>query len=202
MEFHVQLIDDDEHPERRGASRDAHWQYFDDHVDHFIARGATRSDDNTTFISSVIFVDFPDWDAVRDFVDNEPNNKNGVYKEAIIRRWGNPLGKLQRNYVRRDDLIPWYFRGYGKPGAHAQRMELLDAHSAYFKPYNDEHFIVRGGVMGDDGEEWQGSANLICLPSRDDMMAFVENEPFYKNGLYESVRIERYGFGGRPGQST
>ena len=113
MEFHIQLIDDDAHPERRQQSRDAHWQYFDDHVDNFVARGATRTDDNETFLSSVVFVQFPDWDAVRHFAANEPNNLNGVYKEVIIRRWGNALSRNQRQFPIQDGLIlvyPWIWK--------------------------------------------------------------------------------------------
>lgn len=202
MQFHIQLIDDDQHPERRGQSRDGHWAYFDAHVENFHARGATRADDNTAFLSSVVFVEFPDWDSVREFAANEPNNLNGVYKEVIIRRWGNGLGRKQRDFPRKEGQINWYIRGYGKPNMHERRMELLDAHTAYFAAYDEENFIVRGGVWDDDHTEWQGSANLIALPSREAVMEFLEDEPFYKNGLYESVLIERYGFGGRPGQTV
>ena len=50
------------------------------------------------------------------------------------------------------------------------------------------------------GEFWEGSANLIALPSRADVEAFLADEPFYSNGLYDEVLVERYKFGGRPGQ--
>ena len=43
MFFHVRLIDNPETPEKRGQSRLDHWRYFEDHRDHFIARGATKS---------------------------------------------------------------------------------------------------------------------------------------------------------------
>lgn len=202
MDFHIQLIDDADYPERRDKSRDAHWQYFDDHVDHFIARGATRSDDNVAFYSSVLFVSFPDWDAVREFVGNEPHNLNGVYKEVNVCRWGNPLGKLQRDFSRQDSDTYWYIRGVSKPGMNDRRNQLVDAHVAYFKPYDDGNFIVRGGMRDDAGETWQGSANLIKLPSRAAVEDFLSQEPFYVNGLYESVLVQRYIFGGRPGQRT
>ena len=40
MLFHVRLKDYE--PSRRNADlREAHWTYFEDHADHFIARGAT-----------------------------------------------------------------------------------------------------------------------------------------------------------------
>ena len=202
MDFHIQLIDDHRYPERRQRSRDDHWRYFDDHADHFVARGATLSDDDEKFLSSVLFVGFPDWEAVRHFIDNEPNNLNGVYKEVNITRWGNPLGKLQRDFVREDGDVFWYIRGTGKPGMNDRRNELLSAHNDYFAPYDENDFIVRGAMLDEAGETWRGSANLIKLPDRAAVMAFLEDEPFYRNGLYESVLVERYNFGGRPGQRT
>lgn len=78
MFFHVQLIDDPDHPERRAVSREDHWAYFDQHRDHFAARGATTTDDGERTLSSVLFVEFDGWEEVRQFVDNEPHNRNNV----------------------------------------------------------------------------------------------------------------------------
>ena len=201
MFFHVRLIDNPETPEKRGQSRLDHWRYFEDHRDHFIARGATKSDDEEVFLSSVLFVEFEDWAEVRSFVHNEPHNRNGVYNDVRINRWGHGLNpKRQRDFARRDDQVTWYIRGFGKPGMHPRRMDLLQNHLDYFAPFDKDRFIARGGVRSDDGNEWQGSANLIALPSRDAVQEFLDQEPFYKNGLYESVLVERYIFGGRPGQ--
>ena len=201
MFFHVRLIDNTETPEKRGQSRLDHWRYFDDHRDHFIARGATKSDDEEMFLSSVLFVEFEDWAEVRSFVHNEPHNQNGVYNDVLINRWGHGLNpKRQRDFARRDDQVTWYIRGFGKPGMHRNRMDLLQDHLDYFAPFDKDRFIARGGVRSDDGNEWRGSANLIALPSRDAVQEFLDQEPFYKNGLYESVLVERYIFGGRPGQ--
>ncbi len=200
MFFHVQLIDDPAHPERRAISREAHWAYFDEHRDHFSARGATISDDGKLTLSSVLFVEFDSWDEVRDFVDNEPHNRNGVFREIRIRRWHNALGKTQREFPRHDGQVCWYIRGFGRPGANDRRNELLEAHRSYFAPYDDDSFIVRGAVLSDDGALWDGSANLIALPSRSDVGKFLATEPFYADGLYGDVLVERYKFGGRPGQ--
>ena len=83
---------------------------------------------------------------------------------------------------------------------HERREELLSAHRAYFKSYDMENFITRGPILSDDGEEWQGSAILISLPSRQAVNDFLSIEPYHSNDLYDRVTIERYRFGGRPGQ--
>ncbi|NQV55435.1 MAG: hypothetical protein HQ503_06215 [Rhodospirillales bacterium] len=200
MYFHIQLIDNPASPEKRDQSRADHWQYFDDHADKFIARGATYSDDMENFISSVLFMEFDGWDDVRHFIDNEPHNKNEVYKDVHIRRWNKGIDRTQSEFPRQEGQVGWYFRGYAKPDMHEKRMALLDQHIEYFAPYDVDAFITRGGVFNDDGSEWQGSANLICLRTRDAFMEFLKNEPFYVNGLYDHLLIERYKFGGRPGQ--
>ena len=201
MFFHVQLIDNPKTPEKRAQSRPDHWRYFDEHRVHFIARGATKSDDGEIFLSSVLFVEFENWAEVRSFVDNEPHNRNGVYHDVRVNRWGHGLNpKRQRDFAREDDQVTWYIRGFGKLGMHPKRMDLLQDHLDYFTPFDTDRFIARGAVRSDDGEEWRGSASLIALPSRDAVQDFLDSEPFYKNGLYERVLVERYIFGGRPGQ--
>ncbi len=200
MFFHVQLIDDPTVPEKRQEHREAHWAYFDDYRDHFIARGATLTDDLEHFISSVLYLEFDGWDDVRRFIDNEPLNRNGVYRDVYIRRWSHALGRTQRDFPRQEDQVFWYIRGFGRPDSNDRRNELHAAHIAYFKPFDAENFIARGGVLNDDGTLWEGSANLIALPSRTDVEEFLSEEPFYRNGLYERVLVERYKFGGRPGQ--
>jgi uncharacterized protein YciI len=200
MFFHVQLIDNPNTPEKRQKSRSDHWQYFDDHRECFVARGATVSDDGKKILSSVLFVEFEDWKQVQQFVDNEPHNKNGVYSNLHIRKWGFALKRRQVDFPRKENQINWYIRGHGRADMHQKRQDLLSAHRAYFKSYDTEHFIARGPIFSDDGEEWQGSANIISLPDREAVEEFLTNEPYYANDLYERVTIERYKFGGRPGQ--
>lgn len=200
MYFHIQLIDDPDHPERRPQSREDHWAYFDTHADRFVARGATMTDDGARTLSSVLFMEFDGWDEVREFVANEPHNRNGVFRDVRINRWGHALGRTQRDFPRKEGQVCWYIRGFSTPDRNDRRNELAEAHRDYFAPYDAEHFIVRGGVRDDDGERWLGSANLIALPSRADVEAFLADEPFYRNGLYDEVLVERYKFGGRPGQ--
>ena len=200
MFFHIQLIDDLSRPEKRQESRTDHWQYFDGHKNNFVARGATTNDAGDQFLSSVLFVEFDNWDGVQKFIDAEPHNKNGVYSAVFIRRWHKALDRLQIEFPRTEGQVSWYIRGYGKAGMHEKRQELLDANRAYFSKFDENNFITRGPILSDDGKEWQGSANLISLPTRDAVSDFLRDEPYYVNGLYDRIIIEKYKFGGRPGQ--
>ena len=200
MQFHVQLIDDPEASDKRKTHVEAHRSYFDDHRDNFIARGATATDDLAQTLSSVIFVEFETWDAVRSFVENEPFNRAGLFRDIHIRRWASGLQRRQRDFPRQDGQAYWYIRGYGRPGSHDRRQEIVEAQRKFLAPYDESIIVARGPVLDDDGKEWQGSANLICMPSRGEVEAFLAEWPYCRNDLYERVLVERYRFGGRPGQ--
>ncbi len=202
MQFHVQLIDNPATAEIRKTHVEAHWEYFDDHRDHFIARGATGTDDLARTISSVIFVEFEDWNAVRAFIDNEPLNRAGLYGDVHIRRWSSGLKRLQRDYPRKEGEVYWYIRGYGRSGANARRQEIVEEQRKFLAPYDETIIVARGPILDDEGAEWQGSANLICMPSRRELQNFMAEWPYCKNDLYEDVLVERYRFGGRPGQTV
>jgi uncharacterized protein YciI len=200
MQCHIRLIDDPGAADKRVANRPDHWAYFDDHRDHFIARGATSTDDLARTLSSVIFVEFDTWDAVHAFLAAEPLNRSGVYREVTVRRWRSGLNRRQRDFPRQDGEAYWYVRGHGKPGAHALREEIVAAQRAHLAPFDETVIVARGPILDDAGEHWQGSANLIAMPSRAELAAFMADWPYCRAGLYESVEIERYRFGGRPGQ--
>jgi hypothetical protein len=62
-------------------------------------------------------------------------------------------------------------------------------------------FPVSGSIFDEVGEIWEGIAALVTLPD-EAVDAFLDQEPLYKNGLYEDFLIQRFKFGGRPGQVT
>ena len=201
MQFHVRLIDDPAASEIRFQGREAHWSYLDDHADHFIGRGPTFLEPNQ-FLSTVFFLDFADWDAVNQFLANEPHNRNGVYKDIKVWRWKDELGRRQRHFPRREDQSVWYLRGFAKPGAHQAWQDLKAAHNEYCASHDATDFVVRGSIFDDAGEVWQGTAALIALPDRNAIDAFLESEPFHRHWLFEDYLIQRFKFGGRPGQVT
>ena len=72
MHFHVQLIDDPAVPEKRAAHRAAHWAYFDEHRDHFIARGAVLDDAGALWEGSANLIALPSRAHVDAFLSEEP----------------------------------------------------------------------------------------------------------------------------------
>src|SRR3954454_11307979 len=84
-----------------GALRDelleAHWTYMDRYEKELIARGPTFTDDDTA-TGSVHIVDLPDAAAARAFAFDEPNYQAGVYRDVLVRRWRNMLGRTMWDF--------------------------------------------------------------------------------------------------------
>lgn len=199
MYFHVQMINDPAAAGRRSNSLPAHWDYLNKFAAHIIVRGPVVDDDNDrNGLGSIFFVEFPDWNAVRAFIDNEPHNNNGIYKEIHVNRWDNALSRSQGNYPAAEGQINWYIRGYGVRGNRERHQALLDAQREYFAPFDRDRVIVRGAILDEQGKEWLGSASVVALPSRRDAEALIAEEPLFKNGCYERVLVQRHKFGGKP----
>ena len=92
------------HRDRRGsvALRDElleeHWSYMDRYAAEMIARGPTLADDGDTPTGSVHIVDLPDPAAARAFAFDEPNYQAGVYRDVLLRRWRNTLGRTMWDF--------------------------------------------------------------------------------------------------------
>jgi hypothetical protein len=52
-------------------------------------------------------------------------------------------------------------------------------------------------LLSDDGTEWQGSAMLVEMRDRASVDAFAAAEPFARAGLFDSIEIHDWEFGGR-----
>lgn len=93
------------HRDRRGSAilRDElvekHWSYMDQYQAQMIARGPTLTDDGETATGSVHIVDLPHPAAARAFAFDEPNYQAGVYRDVLLRRWRNLLGRTMWDFL-------------------------------------------------------------------------------------------------------
>jgi len=83
-----------------------------------IARGLTFAADGDDPTGSVHIVDLPDPAAARAFAFDEPNYQAGVFRDVMLRRWRNALGRTMWDFPGgREDgnryLVPpgWEFGG-------------------------------------------------------------------------------------------
>jgi uncharacterized protein YciI len=179
---------------------EAHWSFMDGYADSIIARGPTLTPDRTAHTGSMHIVDLPDGDAARAFAFGEPYFRAGAYGKVLIRRWRNELGRTMWDFRSgAPDDRRFLIIGLGGPGAGALVGSLVEEHRRYLVAGGDEERIIqRGPLLSDDGREWVGSAMLVELPGRAAAEAMVRGDPYVSAGLYSSIEIHDWEFGGRP----
>jgi uncharacterized protein len=169
-----------------GALRDQlleqHWSYMDRFTAEMIARGPTLADDGDTATGSVHIVDLAGPAAARAFAFDEPNYQAGVYRDVLLRRWRNTLGRTM-----------WEFPG-GRTGGNRYLVLGLgtgpDADLAL--PSGGDGLVAYGPLLSDDGTAWLGTALLVQAPDPDQARSLLTVD------RYADVEVHNWAFGGRP----
>ena len=158
-----------------------HWSYMDQFAATMIARGPTFTDDGT-LTGSVHILGLPGPTAARAFAFEEPGYQAGAYRDVLLRRWHNSLGRTM-----------WDFGG-GRPGLNRYLVlgfTVAPAADAPELPGRDE-LIACGPLLSDDGSLVLGAAVLLEAPDAD---RAGEVLPV---GRYTGVEVHQWRFGGRP----
>ena len=181
MEFFCYHRDRRDSAALRDELLEEHWSYMDRHAAEVIARGPTLADDGETATGSVHIVDLPDPAAARAFAFDEPNYQAGVYRDVLLRRWRNALGRTM-----------WDFPG-GRAGGHRYLVLGLGAGPAadLAVPPDRDELIAYGPLLSDDGATWLGTAALVRAPDADKARAVLTAD------RYADVEVHDWAFGGR-----
>lgn len=164
----------------RDAMVEDHWSYMDRFAAALIARGPTLADDLDTPTGSVHIADLPGPEQARAFAFDEPTYQAGVYRDVMIRRWRNALGRTMWDFPGlREETMRYLILalGAGEPAD-------LDV------PAGRDDLIAYGPLLSDDATRWLGTAVLIQAPDPDaaravltpDRYATVEVHPWYPGG--------------------
>lgn len=160
---------------------EAHWSYMDGFAREMIARGPTFADDGETPTGSVHILDLPDSAAARRFAFDEPNYQAGAYRDVLIRRWRNVLGRTM-----------WDFAGGREGGNRFLVLGLGTGQAADLDPLPDrDELIAYGPLLSDDGAAWLGTAVLVRAPDADTARAVLTAD------RYAAVEVHNWAFGGR-----
>ncbi|WP_405848067.1 YciI family protein [Streptomyces sp. NBC_01518] len=160
-----------------------HWSYMDQYAKEMIARGPTFADDGDTPTGSVHILDLPDPAAARAFAFDEPNYQAGVYRDVLLRRWRNTLGRTM-----------WDFPG-GRTGGNRHLVLGFGAGQAVdlaVPPGWDDELIAYGPLLSDDGAVWLGTAALLRAPDPETARAVLTQD------RYADIEVHDWQFGGRP----
>ncbi|WP_030669162.1 YciI family protein [Streptomyces sp. NRRL B-1347] len=158
-----------------------HWSYMDRYEKELIARGPTFASDGETPSGSVHIVDLPDPAAARAFAFDEPNHQAGVYRDVLLRRWRNLLGRTM-----------WDYPG-GPTGGNRYLVIGLGPAPAPVPataPAHDD-LIAFGPLLSDDATAWLGTAALVRSPDPETAREVLDP------GRYADVEVHDWEFGGR-----
>jgi uncharacterized protein YciI len=158
-----------------------HWSYMDRYSREMIARGPTLADDGDTPTGSVHILDLPDPAAARAFAFDEPNYQAGVYRDVLLRRWRNTLGRTM-----------WDFSG-GRTGGNRYLVLGLGAGPAadLAVPPGSDGLIAYGPLLSDNGATWLGTAVLARALDADAARAVLTPD------RYATIEVHNWQFGGR-----
>jgi uncharacterized protein len=159
-----------------------HWSYMDKYQAELIARGPTLADDDDGYpTGSVHILDLPDPAAARAFAFDEPGYQAGVYRDVLLRRWRNLLGRTM-----------WDFPGGREGGSRYLVLGLGAGEAADLAvPPGQDELIAYGPLLSDDGASWLGTAALVRAPDPDQARAILTAD------RYAAIEVHDWQFGGR-----
>lgn len=159
-----------------------HWSYMDRYAREMIARGPTFARDGDTPTGSVHIVDLPDPAAARAFAFDEPNHQAGAYRDVLLRRWRNLLGRTM-----------WDFPG-GRTGGNRYLVLGLGTGQAadLTVPPDRDELIAYGPLLSDDGATWLGTAALLRASDPDTARTVLTPD------RHAHIEVHDWQFGGRP----
>ena len=165
-----------------------HWSYMDGFAESMIARGPTLGPDRETATGSLHVLALPDVASVHEFVALEPNNRAGVYREHVVWRFENLLGRSMWDFS--SPATEPRFLVVGRPqGARPASAETLSADML-------DRLILYGALTTVDGAEPAGVALALEAPDRAAVDALLHDERTGLGALSE-VEIHNWEFGGR-----
>ncbi|MFG3155553.1 YciI family protein [Streptomyces sp. NPDC048219] len=165
----------------RGELTEEHWSYMDRYAKEMIARGPTFAGDGDTPTGSLHIVDLPDPAAARAFAFDEPNYQAGVYRDVLLRRWRNTLGRSMWDFPGgRTGGNRWLVLGLGT--GQAADLEV---------PPGRDELIAYGPLLSDDGGTWLGTAVLLRAPDPETARAVLSAD------RYAGIEVHDWQFGGR-----
>ncbi|MFJ7159960.1 YciI family protein [Streptomyces sp. NPDC101118] len=179
------------HRDRAGSAAlrmellERHWSYMDGFPE-MIARGPTFAPDGDVPSGSVHIVGLPGPAAARAFAFDEPGYQAGVYRDVLLLRWRNVLGRTM-----------WEFPG-GREGGNrflvlglaSAPAETTDA-DVPAEGWDGDDLIAYGPLLSDDGTAWLGTAALVRAVDADAARGLLPAE------RYASVEVHEWEFGGR-----
>lgn len=174
-----------------------HWSYMDRFDEVMIARGPAFTDEGV-LVGSVHIVDLPDATAARAFAFDEPGYQAGAYRDVLLRRWRNLLGRTMWDFPGRaaeaDRFLviglgagPMDYRGSSGDERPSGDTALLDDTA----PLATDSLVAYGPLLSDDGLTWLGTAALVQADGPERARRILRAD------RYSDIEVHHWTFGGR-----
>lgn len=152
---------------------------MDEYADRLIARGPTfESDESVT--GSVHFVHLQGPGEARRFALDEPYYQAGVFRDVLLRRWENQLGRTMWEFPDpREELPRFLVLGLG---GHNIRPDAPDS-----------KLLACGPLFSDDGSKRLGAVALVQTADVGEALGILSG------GDGTEPELHRWEVGGRPG---
>ena len=165
----------------RNQLAEQHWSYMDQFAATMVARGPTFTSDGT-LTGSVHILDLPDPVAARAFAFDEPGYQAGAYRDVLLRRWHNALGRTMWDCSRGDSDNRYLVLGF-----------TFEPNTGTTKAPPRDDLIAFGPLLSDEGASVLGVAALLEAPDAPTAREVLDPD------RYTGVEVHRWRFGGRPG---
>jgi uncharacterized protein YciI len=179
--------------EHEAALDEEHWSYMDQFADGMIARGPTLAADRATWTGSLHIVDLPSTEAARQFVEDEPYNRAGLFEQHLIRRFNNLLGRTMWEFQGAPDDPSFLVIAHAPPEAREPSPPMPPLELA---PPARQRVIVHGELLTPDDARPAGVALALQAPTRQAVDALLRaGQPGLERRF--DVQILDWEFGGR-----
>ncbi|WP_417247283.1 YciI family protein [Celeribacter sp.] len=87
--------------------------------------------------------------------------------------------------------MPWMVETYDKFDCAELRNRIRPAHLNYLEAHKGI-LLACGAKIDDEGKAASGGLYLLDLETREDAQSFIEQDPFYQEGLFARVFVTRW----------
>jgi uncharacterized protein YciI len=172
-----------------------HWSYTDGFADAMIARGQTLASDGETATGSLHVLGLPSVAAATEFVEQEPNNRAGVYAEHGLWVFENLLGRTMWDFTgdaREPRFLVIAHTGHDQTRPPPPRRVPLVALGAELR----ERLIVFGTLSEPASGDAVGVALALQAPDRDTAVTLLR-EGGSRLDAFPRIEVHDWEFGGR-----
>jgi len=88
--------------------------------------------------------------------------------------------------------MPYVITFVDDPGTDREKKSRLRATHVEYVAGNAHRIIASGGFFPDDDDFPIGGLIILDVDTRNDAIAYIENDPFFLNGIFSTYTIHRF----------